>query len=71
MAIDLILKPKKKYKLIRLGSLYDGGYLVGENSLKNAENLISLGIEDNWQFEKEFKIINNQTKINCYDDKSI
>lgn len=71
MAIDLILKPKKKYKLIRLGSRYDGGYLVGEDSLKNAENLISLGIEDNWQFEKEFKIINNQTKINCYDDKSI
>ena len=48
MAIDPLLKPKKKYKLIRLGGFNDGGYLVGENSLKNAEILISFGIEDNW-----------------------
>ena len=71
MAIDPLLKPKKKYKLIRLGGFNDGGYLVGENSLKNAEILISFGIEDNWQFEKEFQIINSKTKIKCYDDKLI
>jgi hypothetical protein len=71
MAIDKVLKPKKKYKLIRLGGLHDGGYLVGENSIKNAETLISFGIEDNWQFEKEFQIMNINTKIKCYDDKSI
>ena len=71
MAIDQLLKPKKKYKLIRLGGPHDGGYLIGENSLNNAETLISFGIEDNWKFEKEFKIINNKSEINCYDDKSI
>ena len=71
MAIDPLLKPKKKYKLIRLGGLHDGGYLVGENSLNNTETLISFGTEDNWQFEKEFKIMNNKSEINCYDDKSI
>ena len=71
MAIDKVLKPRKKYKLVRLGSLHDGGYLVGENSLKNAETLISFGIEDNWQFEKDFQVININSKIKCFDDKSI
>ena len=71
MAIDKILKPKNKYKLVRLGDLHDGGYLIGENSLTNTETLISFGIEDNWQFEKEFQIINSNAKIKCYDDKSI
>jgi hypothetical protein len=71
MAIDKILKPKNKYKLVRLGDLHDGGYLIGENSLTNTETLISFGIEDNWQFEKEFQIINSNSKIKCYDDKSI
>lgn len=71
MAIDKVLKPKKKYKLVRLGGLHDGGYLIGENSLTNTETLISFGIEDNWQFEKEFQIININSKIKCYDDKSI
>ncbi len=71
MALDSLLKPKKKYKLIRLGGINDGGYLIGENSLKGAETLISFGIEDNWQFEKEFQIMNSKTKVKCYDDKSI
>ena len=71
MAIDTLLKPKKKYKLIRLGGINDGGYLVGENSLRGTETLISFGIEDNWQFEKEFQIMNSKAKIKCYDDKSI
>ena len=44
MAIDKVLKPKKKYKLVRLGGLHDGGYLIGENSLTNTETLISFGI---------------------------
>ena len=71
MTINLILKPKKHYKLKRIGGDSDGGYLVGENSLKKTKILISLGIEDNWQFEKEFQIKNNKIRVQCYDDKSI
>ena len=37
MAIPLILKPKKKYELLRLGRNFDGGYLVGTDSLKKSE----------------------------------
>lgn len=71
MALNYKLKPKKNYKLIRIGGVYDGGYLVGENSLKKARTLISFGIEDNWQFEKEFQIKNTKIKVQCYDDKPI
>ena len=71
MSIDTILKPKKEFKLIRLGGPNDGGYLIGENSLIKTDTLISFGIEDNWQFEKDFKTQNPKCNIYCYDDKNI
>ena len=71
MAIPLILKPKKKYELLRLGRNFDGGYLVGTDSLKKSEILISLGICDDWTFEKDFRFINNKCLIFCYDEKLI
>ena len=71
MTISSILKPKKKFKLHRIGGPNDGGYLIGENSLKKSESLISFGIDDNWQFEKDFKTNNYNCKIQCYDDKPI
>jgi hypothetical protein len=71
MALKTILKPKKNCKLVRIGNFNDGGYLVGENSLKKTETLISFGIDDDWQFEKCFKNNNINTKILCYDDKPI
>ena len=49
-----IFKPEKPFKLIRLGSKNDGGYLVEEYSIKVSEILLSLGISDNWEFEKDF-----------------
>ena len=48
-------KPKYNFDLIRLGRNNDGGYLVGKNTIKNTENLISIGIYDDWPFEKDFK----------------
>jgi hypothetical protein len=71
MPIPSILDPKKKYKLIRIGRNNDGGYLVGENSLKKTEILLSFGIGDDWSFEKNFKIYNINCLIQCYDDKPI
>ncbi len=49
------LKPKFNYKLIRIGSYSDGGYLVEKNSFQNSTFLIGGGINDNWDFEKQFK----------------
>jgi len=69
MTINKILKPKYNYDLIRLGKDFDGGYLVGENSVKEANYLISFGINEDWSFEKDFKSRNKDVKIYCYDDR--
>lgn len=69
MALDNILKPKFQYQLIRVGKKNDGGYLVGEETVKKADVLISFGIKNDWSFEKNFKKINNRAKIKCYDDQ--
>ena len=67
MSLPLNFKPKKKFKLVRIGKNNDGGYLCGLNSVKIAKNLISLGVFDDISFEKNFRKLNNSCKINFYD----
>lgn len=69
MTLPIFFKPKFQYQLTRLGKKNDGGYLVGEETVKKAEVLISFGIKNDWSFEKDFKRINNNAKIKCYDDQ--
>ena len=52
-----------------MGKKNDGGYLVGEETVKKAEALISFGIKNDWSFEKDFRKINNKSKIKCYDNQ--
>ena len=56
-----------KHKLIRIGSANDGGYFVCPNSILNSKNLISLGVETNWEFEKGFIKSNPKIIVTCYD----
>ena len=42
-------------ELIRLGSIDDGGYVVPLKSVKNSKSLVSFGISDNWDFEKDLQ----------------
>ena len=69
MSLDNSLKPKFQYQLTRLGKKNDGGYLIGNETIKKADVLISFGIKNDWSFEKDFKKINNQAKIYCYDNQ--
>ena len=39
--LPITLKTKQNYELIRLGSRYDGGYLVFKNSILESEFLLS------------------------------
>jgi len=41
-------------ELTRLGSVDDGGYVVPIKNIISCDLLISLGISDNWDFEKDF-----------------
>ena len=59
-----------KHKLIRLGSRHDGGYFVCPNSVSKAQNLIGIGIETNWEFEKDFLKINPNVKVSTFDGQT-
>lgn len=62
-------KPKYNFDLIRLGKNNDGGYLVGKNTIKNSKNLVSLGICNDWSFEKDFKNKKKFLNILMFDDQ--
>jgi hypothetical protein len=68
MIFPNFLKPYfvKKDELVRLGSIDDGGYVLPVKDIKSSEVLISLGISDNWDFEKDFSKISN-AKVIAYD----
>ena len=65
-------KPKKTYELTRLGSENDGGYLVCPYSILISKYLLSFGLGNDWNFEKDFHKKNNckfylfDVKINNY-----
>ena len=44
--------------LIRLGRNFDGGYLVSRKDIIASDILISMGINDDWSFEKDFIKLN-------------
>ena len=51
---------------IRLGNQYDGGYEVNLTSIKNADFLLSLGMNEDWSFEERFLKI-NRVPTHIYD----
>ena len=69
MNFPKFLKPYfiKKEELTRLGSIDDGGYVLPIKDIKLSDVLISLGISDNWDFEKDFS---KRSKVNviAYDN---
>ena len=58
------------YKLIRLGSTYDGGYLVCPNAVSSSDHLVSLGIDTNWEFENDFLKKGHLKSVFCYDGQT-
>lgn len=67
--INKLLKPwliKEDY-LLRLGSFGDGGYVLSNCAVINAEVLVTIGIKDDWNFENDFLKINSSAKIFAFD----
>ena len=64
-----IFKPYKSNKknLIRVGPNTDGGYVIDKRVIKKIKTLITCGLNDDWEFEKEFFKINPNCKILAYD----
>ena len=68
MTFPRIFKPKHNYLLERIGKENDSGYLINPNAILKSDYLISIGIFDDWNFEKNFIKYNRNAKVLCYDD---
>jgi hypothetical protein len=53
-------------ELTRIGSLYDGGYILTKELIKNTNHCVSFGISDNFDFD----INNHELIITRIDGKS-
>ncbi|MBI3189979.1 MAG: FkbM family methyltransferase [Ignavibacteriales bacterium] len=58
-----LLKPIAYPNLIRLGPDGDGGYVIPEDQITSCSLLLSLGLSDNWDFDKEFLARNPKVRI--------
>ena len=64
-----ILKPYhiNKSNLIRIGPEKDGGYIVDKRILNKSKVVITLGLNDDWDFEKDYLDKNSNSRIIAYD----
>ncbi|WP_125778642.1 FkbM family methyltransferase [Pseudoalteromonas rubra] len=57
------LRPHHCPDLIRMGNKFDGGYIIPQSHIKNSQVLLSLGINDDWRFDKEFQALNPDCRV--------
>ena len=64
-----ILKPYHidKSNLIRIGPKKDGGYIVDKRILNKSKVVITFGLNDDWDFEKDFLSKRSNSRIIAYD----
>jgi hypothetical protein len=61
------LAPMEVEGLVRVGGSGDGGYVLPEALLRDADVLISIGLGYNWQFEKDARSLNPSIQVHVYD----
>jgi hypothetical protein len=52
---------------IRLGVKSDGGYVIPQSCLKDSRALLSLGLGDDWSFDRDWRYHKPQDIIHSYD----
>ena len=62
-------KPFKsnKQNLIRVGPKTDGGYIIDKRIIKKSKTIITCGLNDDWEFEKNYLQINPECNVIAYD----
>lgn len=60
------LRPRSASRFERVGRANDGGYMVDSRDLVAANGLISLGINDDWSFDRAF-VRRNAVPVHGYD----
>lgn len=61
------LEPKATDDLILVGRDCDGGYFTSRSAINSSRHLVSLGVNDDWSFEKDFVTLNRNAQVNCFD----
>jgi hypothetical protein len=61
------LRPVECGGLIRLGQACDGGYVVPAAAVDQAEVLLSLGLNDEWSFDRAFLACNKRARLIAVD----
>ena len=64
-----IFKPfrSNRYNLLRVGPRKDGGYIIDRRVIKKSKTVITCGLNDDWEFEKNYLKMNPESKIIAYD----
>lgn len=60
-------RPRRFPDLVRVGSAFDGGYVLPRSSLEASQALLSLGVEANWEFEEGALALNPSLQVTCVD----
>lgn len=61
------LAPAVTADLVRLGSAFDGGYVLPSWAIARTQHLLSFGINDDWAFEEDFTRANPTARVEAYD----
>jgi hypothetical protein len=67
--LPTFLKPYhlKNDNLVRIGPKLDGGYVIDKRSLQQTNTIITCGLNDDWEFEKNFLKNNRNCKVIAFD----
>lgn len=52
---------------VRLGANRDGGYVISQSCLRDSRALLSLGLGDDWSFDRKWRWYKPQDIIHAYD----
>lgn len=61
------LTPDYRNDLVRIGSDFDGGYIIAASLLKDVHRILSFGLGYNWDFERGWESLGAISRIDCYD----
>lgn len=62
-----IFRPDGRNLLVRIGSRYDGGYIIPAAVVPEIEQILTFGLGLNWDFEHQMSHLSPAHEIHCYD----
>jgi hypothetical protein len=74
MTIEKRLSPDLRFlapimvpDLRRMGRDNDGGYVISDRAVQQAQGMLSFGVNDDWSFDQQWRDLKPQDRIHAYD----